>query len=269
MSREGFRPAGHRAQELSDIVLPDETFKPIQRVVKRPNFFERLFGRKEQTVGYLYRDVEYRKGCVGDVVLSAGLLRDKRGNVRYNAKSAWQAYEHDEKENPIEWRIPSGPTTIEMIYRTQRDSGPIQQEVDKTWYMTPLHMWPITSTIITYTPAMTYVEHDWNEPLITTSTPEERPVTITIADNNTPDTQQFLQAILGKRHALTQKILGRYAPVKLTTRTDGMCFLGFGSDKYYGRFYIDTVDLTNKRQSARGISLLENFPSPQYEVRDD
>jgi len=255
-SSERFKPAGHKAQELSEIVMPEEVFKPIQRVVEKST---------EMTIGYLYREIEHRQGEIGDVVLSAGVLLDVHKNARLHNAEGWREYEQNDEENSFKWTMPSGPLTTELIYRTQRENRLVRKEANNTWNTTLHYLCLITSTIINYKDGISQIRHNWNESPVTTIIPEELKTIIT--DNNSPNTQQFLQALLGKRHALTQRMFGQYATSVMLWRTvEGRhaLALGIGNDN---RHYILANDICSR--PARGISLLANFPSPQYEVRDD
>jgi len=124
---ERFKPAGHNAQELSEIVMPEEVFPPIQRVI------DTTFTSDDKTIGYLFRDVKYKRGFVDDVVLSKQLLCDAAGTQLYNTPLEWQQYEQDEEKNLHEWFVASGPLILELCYRLDKENSPLHDEVRSAW----------------------------------------------------------------------------------------------------------------------------------------
>ena len=194
------------------------------------------------------------------------VLANGKKELHYHSLG-WQRYENDHNKNPYRWFVPSGPLTTELIYRTQQDIGPIGKNANESWNSAIKEL-PQTSTIITCEDGIAQVAHNWNEPAITTNTPEEEHTVVT--GDNGPNTQQFLQTVLGKRHAHTHRIFGQYGtPVRLWTKNKGTIALEFCRSNGGTGFLIDAYISRNYPMSARGVSLLENFPSPQYKVRDD
>jgi len=187
---ERFRPAGHKAQELSEIVLLKETFKPIQRVI------DTTIEGEDKTIGYLYHDVEYKKDCVGSIILSKGLLCGVDGSTRYMKTSGWQTYEGNKKENPQEWFIPSGPVTVELCYRLQYDTAPLSQEVQASWHETfdPDEWWSQTSTCLRYEESIAHVYHDWTTDAGIVPVPDESGLELSHARKSVPshNTRQAL-----------------------------------------------------------------------------
>ncbi|HIH23860.1 TPA: hypothetical protein HA251_02390 [Candidatus Woesearchaeota archaeon] len=277
---ERFKPAGHKAQELSEIVLPKETFKPIQRVI------DTTLEQDDKTIGYLYHDVEYTPGVVGRVVLSKGFLRVTDKELRKNTgewqtlcdtdkelrknTGEWQKYEKNDIENPLGWFVPSAPVTLELCYRTQQGDTAISREAQRSWRETfNSHMlWSLTSTILEYEKERAIVYHNWTTNAGTTPTAEN-----TILDhsgNNSPIVNTFLRATLGQRYSAAKKTFEKYgSPVALCTPKDNSTskhalVLGV----FIGRFDIGADGTLDYYRPARGVSLLKNFKSPQYEVHD-
>ncbi|HIH23851.1 TPA: hypothetical protein HA251_02345 [Candidatus Woesearchaeota archaeon] len=264
---ERFRPAGHKAQELSEIVLLKETFKPIQRVI------DTTIEGEDKTIGYLYHDVEYKKDCVGSIILSKGLLCGVDGSTRYMKTSGWQTYEGNKKENPQEWFIPSGPLTLELCYRSQLNTTPLSREVQATWHKTfnPEEWWSQTSTLLQYTNGVARMYHDWTTNAGIAPVPEDNLLDLT--DGNTPCVNQFLRTILGKRSSTAQQVFGQYgSPVRLWTphntfTGERALVLGVSDDD---RFDIDANGYgINDSRPARGIALAKKLlAGKRYEVRD-
>ncbi|HIH23853.1 TPA: hypothetical protein HA251_02355 [Candidatus Woesearchaeota archaeon] len=266
---EHFKPAGHKAQDLSDIVLPKETFKPIQRVVKRPNFLGKLLGKKEQTVGYLYRDVEYKRGYVDDVVLSAGLLGGRRRPLCW-AHPEWKQYEEDEIGNPAGWFVPSGPLIAELCYRTQQDGGPIGNEAQQSWHKTfdkrryIVH----TSTIIDYNEGNAHITHDQMEPGLDAEIPASD--RIILSETSDPVIEKFLYGLFGKRYNIAHTVFGRYGtPVQVWIGSRHRRILSLNAN-IDNNFYIDADNSVYNVRSVRGVAVAKTLlNNKRYEVRDD
>ncbi|HIH23859.1 TPA: hypothetical protein HA251_02385 [Candidatus Woesearchaeota archaeon] len=260
-SSERFRPAGHKAQELSDVVLPDEVFKPIQRVV------DTTITDKEPTIGYLFRDIEY-KGSFQDIVMSNGFLKYGTGNdgvaFRYE-RSEWIAYEADRIKNPLGWAVPSGPTATELCYYPMNEKSTIAEEVSALLMsMLTKNNWVITSTTINYKLETAKIQHDWTGPAIEV---QRIAGLFNLLDDTAPEETQFMHALIGKRHCFSKAIFERYGmpAFLLTAFGDGDknlvlrphaddFFLDANSFKGYGRTF--------------GVAPIANFSNDHYEVRD-
>ena len=260
---ERFRPAGHKAQELSNVVLQEETLKPIQRVIERAT---------EKTVGYLYHGIEYRKGMVDDIVLSARLLIDKNGISR-KVPEQWRAYEQDPRQNPIGWTIPSGPTTLDLCYQSSIGHTSIYNKVREQWnnsFRAQGHLQ--TSTLVEYSNGIARVRHNWIGDAETTPIPERW--NAVLSDNNPPDTNKFLHTMLGRKYTKINDAFKHYgSPITLWTLNrsydvDGALVLGVA---YKDGFSVDGVDNGfDPKRPARGVALAKQFlEDPKYEVRDD
>jgi len=257
---ERFKPAGHKAQELSEIVMPEEVFPPIQRVI------DTTLTGDDKTIGYLYRDIEYKKGLFGGVVLSAGVLLDAH-NIPYQKNAdGWKEYEQNEKDNPLKWFIPSGPLTTEIMYRTRHENSPLGDEADKPRQTTlPDQQTLMTSTIITAENGLAHIMHNWNEPPITTNTTKEN--WTTISEENDPITEKYLHAIIGKRFNCAYNLFRQYGTPVMMWKPKDRTYALVLTTMYTG-FHISAYHSFNFERFACGVSLLENFPSPRYEVRD-
>ncbi|HIH23850.1 TPA: hypothetical protein HA251_02340 [Candidatus Woesearchaeota archaeon] len=265
---ERFKPAGHKAQELSEIVMPEEVFKPIQRVI------DTTLEQHDRTIGYLFRDVECKKGYVGDVVLSKELLCDVNGTTMRKTSPDWQKYEEQNTENPQEWLIPSGPLVLELCYRSQFGTTPLSQEVQLSWHKTlsPQEWWLQTSTRLRYEKGIAHVYHDWTTDAGIAPVPDENGVDL--SNDNTPCVNQFLHTILGKRSSYAQQVFEQYdSPVRLwtpnNTAIDG-CALVLGvSSNDDDRFSIDASNDIGSNGPARGVALAKKLlKDKRYEVRD-
>ena len=269
---ERFRPAGHKAQELSEIVLPDEVFKPIQRVVKRPRFLERLFGREEQTVGYLYRDVEYTPGIVEDIVLSKELLYYPFGPI-LSSRHDWQKYELSEAENPLCWFVPSAPVILELCYRAQHEDTAVSREAQQSWHDTfKSRAWgSLTSTLLDYDKGNARIYHNWTIDAGAAPVPEE--ILFERSQDNTPAVNTFLQAMLGKRYSAAEGTFSKYkTPVRVYTPekdVTGTRVLVLGVGIINNKFCIEASHDSYDHGYARGITLAKKLlVDKRYEVHD-
>ncbi|HIH23855.1 TPA: hypothetical protein HA251_02365 [Candidatus Woesearchaeota archaeon] len=263
---ERFKPAGHKAQELSAIVMPDEAFKPIQRVI------DTTLGQYDKTIGYLYQGIEYTPGVVGDVVLSRGFLCGTNGEIRTNI-TEWREYERNDTENPIKWFIPPAPIILELCYRTQHEDTVVSREAQQSWHKTlnPKTWWLRTSTITTYNNGQARVRHNWSISAGSIPVPEDN--NIDLSDDNTPVVNNFLRAILGKRSYSMQHVFGQYcSSMQLWTPSNNytakrVLVLGVSSG---GRFVIDANDYISNLRPARGVAVAKKLlTDKRYEVRDD
>jgi len=254
---ERFKPAGHKAQELSEIVMPEETFPPIQRVI------DTTLEQEDKTIGYLFRDVEYRTGLVGDIVLSRGVINDGKGPGR-RFHSGWKRYERSGTSNPLHWITPSAPVILELIYRSGVDLSTIKQEICNSWVMLLKNFGQSirTSTNVQFNDKA-YITHNWTEHKSKTSIPKSG--YIDVFDQN-PNTVHFLHAALGKRYSSVLTSSENYiGEVRIWAST-------WNKNKGSVAFTVDnksTITInTNDTGSGtiRGISLLHNFPSSHYEV---
>ncbi|HIH23538.1 TPA: hypothetical protein HA251_00735 [Candidatus Woesearchaeota archaeon] len=263
---EHFKPAGHKAQELSEIVMPKEVFKPIQRVI------DTTLEDKDKTIGYLYHDVEYEPGVIGSIVLSRGLLRSAEGEIKKDI-NGWQEYERDNTANPLKWFTPSAPVVLELCYRAQHDDTAISREVARLWHETlkPKTRWTSTSTILGYNEGRANVYHNWT--IDTGITPVPEGIFFDLSEDNTPMINTFLRAILGQRYPTAKETLSKYGtPVRVLMsekRVTGARVLVLGVSGS-GKLFIDADGgVIGGINPNRGVSLLENFSSPRYKVRND
>jgi len=261
---ERFKPAGHKAQELSDAVLPDEVFKPIQRVI------DTTLEGKDKTIGYLYHDVEYMPGVVGSVVLSKGLLRNADGEIKKNV-GGWQEYNWSETANPFGWFVPSAPVVLELCYQTQQDNTKVSREAQQSWHETlnPKTWWIQTSTLLKYNKGHARVYHNWTIHSGTTPALEENG--IDISDDNPPVVNAFIHTTLGRRYSSTKKTFEKYGrtvalwtPVDSRTSTRALV-LGSLNDW----FLIGADNNIDTRGPACGGAVAKKLlEGKRYEVRD-
>ena len=264
---EHFKPAGHKAQELSEIVLPEETFKPIQRVI------DTTIEGEDKTIGYLYHDVEYTPGVIDGFVLSKGVLCDTDRETTYKSTLEWQVYERNDTKNPIKWFVPPGPIILELCYQTQHNHSPLAQEIKASWQkaFNDPRWWMLTSTILQYNDDITHVYHDWTTDAGIASVPGEK--RLSISDNNSPIANQFLCTILGKRFSIARQVFGQYSPLMQLWTPEGnaryKCALVLGVSN--GKFDIGADnDVIYSNGSARGVALAKKLlEDKRYEVRDD
>ncbi|HIH23854.1 TPA: hypothetical protein HA251_02360 [Candidatus Woesearchaeota archaeon] len=262
---EHFRPAGHKAQELSEIVMPDELFKPIQRVI------DTTLESDDKTIGYLYRDIEYAPGVIDGFVLSKGLLRNVDEDMRESVVG-WQEYETDDTDNPLGWFIPSAQVILELCYRTQHEDTVVSREAQQSWHETfkPKPWWPLTSTLLDYSNGSARVYHNWTTNTGTAPVPEE--VDLDLSSNNAPIVNNFLHATLGKRYSTIKETFGEYrTPITLWTPRNivtGTRTLVLGvSDN---GFYMSANDNIGNFGPARGVAIAKKLlEDKRYEVRDD
>jgi len=260
---ERFRPAGHKAQELSEIVMPIETFKPVQRVI------DTSLDCNDKTVGYLFRDVECKNGFTDDVVLSKGLLYDTDGKILLKTPPDWQKYENNKNENPLCWVVPSGSLTLELCYRSSIGKLPLHDEVQTSWKkIFTGNCWLQTSTLLKCKNGNAHVHHNWTADAGITPVPDENG--FTLSENNTPTVNQFLHAILGKRSCSAQQVFRQYGtPVTLwTLDNSAICALVLGG--VVDGFGIGASDDAGYDRSARGVTIAKKLlENPKYKVRDD
>jgi len=260
---ERFKPAGHKAQELSEIVMPQEVFPPIQRVI------DTTLTGDDKTIGYLFRDVKYKRGFVDDVVLSKwGWL--STGEIERSAQMwSWQYYETNGRLNPLGWIVPSGPLIMELCYRSRFGTASMVEELETRWleFFTHEESWLKTSTTVDYNDHnhTAKIKHDWSDKMPTVRPPSVYKTAIT--DMPDPSTAQFLQSLLGRRSNIMREIFGRYGTqIELWSGLYGEHALALCAKDGVFKIYADD-DIADK-WSARGVSLLKNFKSPQYEVQD-
>jgi len=255
---ERFKPAGHKAQELSEIVMPEETFKPIQRVVER---------KTDKTVGYLFRDVEDKKGRRGDIVFSRGALTDDTGDYLQKDTDDWKKYYNDPK-NKLGWKAITMPLLLEALYRNEKTRSSISKmmtdDITKTLHDIPAI---VLNERIEMTPESVKITRRGFRP-ITTARPnmegwflgEKEGITI----------NSFCHAFFGPRHFETEKILSPYGSPTYVYLCPAPRVVAFGRS-YDGTVIINTgfSEIFQRKSTTIGIAKFRNFPPDIYEVRDD
>jgi len=254
---ERFKPAGHKAQELSEIVMPEEVFKPIQRVIDKSLYTE------DKTIGYLFRDIEYKKGVVADVVVTKGLLNAYLNVIEMNSDE-WKKYQETPQQNPLGWLAASGPVVMELMYRSIQDTTPLGIEMDKTWKELFYQAVPLlsTSTTIQCQDGPAIIEHGFSD---TSVVPFPEKNTTRLDGTTSPNTEHFLHALLGRRYKSTTALFGRYR-----WRIDlevGCGRLNIGKN---GKIFSINAGIRNDiRWPARCIAPFSQFPKYRFEVRDE
>jgi len=266
-----FRPAGHKAQELSEIVMPVEVFKPIQRVI------DTTLERDDKTVGYLFKDVEY-VGTHIDVVLSNGYVRDEeetelKSQRLLKTPSEWQIHERNPIGNPNRWAVPSLPLILELRYRSLAGDSALAETTRLLWrdvfakdrygFGSPLQ----TSTLVYYDDCIARVWHDWDD--YAGESLARVPALIRLKGEDDPTIKQFLYTLLGKRQGVAGAFQGRlylfnFAPEAPEQKKQ---YLQISPMKKW--FNIQATEQGDyHRLHIIGVAPLKNFPSPRYEVRD-
>lgn len=260
---EGFRPVGHKAPTLCDVVLPEETFQPIQRVV------DMSITDRDKTIGYLFREVYCMNGKIADIVLSEGILCGGQGRFKLDCDD-WRKYEKDERINPRGWKVMSGPTMMELMYRSSVETTELAQEINDTWIRTLNGQLGLlqTSTVISYNSVYSVIRHNWNKNR--TRVPQTLFDVLALADDNGPEINQLLRGLLGNRYAAAKGLFERFGAsgTQLCSGIDeGACTfaLSMTNDNYCRMGF----SLYNNERKVRGISSLANFPWPHFLVRDE
>ena len=258
---ERFKPAGHKSIELSEIVMPEEVFKPIQRVIDKSLYTD------DKTIGYLFRDIEYKKGVVADVVVTKRLLNAYLNVIEINSEE-WKQYQETPQKNPLGWLPASGPVVMELMYRSIRDKTPLGTEMDGTWKELFYQTVPLlsTSTTIQCEDGPASIKHGFSDTSVVPFTEES---TTRLNGDMSPNTEQFLRALLGRRYKSTTALFGRYRwRIELEApRGKGHWRLNIGRASKI--FSINAGIRNDIRWPARCIAPFSNFPQYRYEVRDD
>jgi len=264
---ERFKPAGHKAQELSEIVLPVEVFPPVQRLIDKKK------NSDDKTVGYVFRQIECRAGIIDDIVVSKTWLARQNGS-RTRADYTWKDYEVDKSANPLAWFLPSAPLMLEIVYRAGLETTALVHELDRTLIDASKDMFMadiLTSTVVRYDYGDATIYHDWSDKGEAVPIPGKEYLEAT--DDYDPKTEQFLHGLLGKRHPMWRTVFSRFIDEKYDTHTT----LLTGGKEYRGecstRLHIRRValiktDVNSRIDYGRCVALLTKFKSNRFEVRD-
>ena len=258
---EHFKPAGHKAQELSDVVLPDETFKPIQRIV------DRTAKTDDHTIGYLFREVELEDSTRTDLVISSSYMLDDGERIN-KTLAGWKELEHDRVSNPWGWRLPSGPLVAELYYRSDVETGPLGKEVvNMLDSMSALIL--ETRTTLEYNDDIVRVRHDGpTDPILV-----RYPFTPLSARRSNvgddPVMTMFMRAIFGKRHAtMIAALEKRYGDIEISTPHISQRNERARLELFLNGHYIVCADGSERQQFyAHCVATAQDIiDDPRYEV---
>jgi len=260
---ERFKPAGHRAQDLSEIVLPEEKFPAVRRITRRDD---------QATIGYVFPLVENHDNVVDDVVMSADILRHRHGAPAYRTPERWKEYEKDDKMNRIGWAVPTARLVLELAYRTALSEIPPTGERKSMWHRIFSNT-ILTSTTVTHVKNSASVRERDLTPVRTS-----RAEGLHYFDGLSPSLPlgTLAYALFGKRSGNAEKVFGMYADevllYPLPQWTEGKCCVTLGRTRQRQSrvFSINTTGNPKHGYKTIGVTTLTNIlKNKRYEVRDE